>query len=605
MVGEAVVELDPDDVGPVSSPSVDPDDDGSPTVAGTIAGHKLLSPARPTPPVNDLPEASKATRRLNKSVWDARNRSEDQNVFGPHEITPDPRQFYPCLKPIYIRLPIRFENGVIPQKDVSIRSLSEVLSLSDQWDDQTKNMILVLENNTKPYFYFEGEEDTPYFLKMSKSMTATDNTPLGGQTCVCDQLQIAWSDPGTGAEPSIPNTIRFRLKTSNRAGVTGRPYEIIKSVSTPFDPNYYEFLPSTESGDFCLTMQELVTQRNTPHFSEQANALRQDIAAGYQSDDYDPDEDLLLPIGDSIPSDQLAGSFSDGDDASVLVYGIPNYGMAGLYVESPDEDFNFGQSLIFANQGVKVYTSVDQYEGDEVGIYERKFLANLPIKWETESKVVWTADNPPNMALKMQLQFRDSGATVSEYSGINPEDPEAPRSQTIYIPGDIPEKITPLSRSASDNLGQLTTIEAYPATATEVYERIRLTFVDGTEETKVVIPDLNDRFAGSLTTVTGNRATIDGEAMAFEKGGEQGYMLIEGHSDYDTQEFMQLINEARVMTRASTLNNVIAAPHGNVKGVKQVIWSEGRTLNVLMLKPGSTDEFIHLTIVTEKTGPGE
>jgi hypothetical protein len=68
---------------------------------------------------------------------------------------------------------------------------------------------------------------------------------------------------------------------------------------------------------------------------------------------------------------------------------------------------------------------------------------------------------------------------------------------------------------------------------------------------------------------------------------------------------MQLIQEARIITRASDLNNVITAPHGNVKGVKQVIWSEGRTLNVLMLKPGSDDEFIHLTIVTEKAGTGE
>jgi len=87
--------------------------------------------------------------------------------------------------------------------------------------------------------------------------------------------------------------------------------------------------------------------------------------------------------------------------------------------------------------------------------------------------------------------------------------------------------------------------------------------------------------------------------------GERGYIVYEVHSEYTTKEWMQLINEARVVTRASDMNNIIAAPTGNVPGVKQLIWSEGRTLNVLMLKPGSTDEFIHLTIVTEQAGIGE
>jgi len=603
IVEPELIDDDDDDIDSLFGPaSPDPDDDAVVVGSADIAGHQLLSPSRPTPPVSDLPDPSKATRRLNKSVWDIRVNRGDQTIFGEHEVNAGPGSFYPCVGPLYIKLPVAFLNGVIPQKDVSIRSDSEVLPFETDWNDQTSDMILVLENGAHPYFYFEDSDEPPYFLKMSLSMSASDRVALTSKKCVCNELQIDWSDPGNSDFPSIPEKIKFLLMATKRPGALGRPYALKNTISG------WTFLPSPDNATgatdmFSTTMENLVTQNGDPAFVDAANELRQQVAAGYAGQDYDDEEDLLLPIGDGIPDSVIAGSFTDTDSAAVLVYGIPNYGMAGLDVD-PDAGLVFGKSLIFANEGVKVYTSIDQYQEPVIGIYESKFLANLPIDWATDSEVVWTAANPINLSLKMQLQFRDSGSTISDYSGINPEDPDGPRVQAIYIPGDVPAKINPISMAGQET--ELNSIAVYPKGATSVYERIRLTFVDAdNNESYVEIPDTNDRFTGNITTATGNKAIITGEACLMQDAGEQGYIAREEHPDYDTREFMQLIQEARIITRASDLNNVIAAPHGNVKGVKQVIWSEGRTLNVLMLKPGSDDEFIHLTIVTEKAGTGE
>ncbi len=603
---------DPATVNPPSPTIPDDDDDDDDDVdvddllRGIASGHKLLSPARPTPPISDLPEPSKATRRLNKNTWDLRSARRDQSVFAPHETSDSPGVFYPAVEPIYILLSPEFNNGVIPQKDVSIKDNSKVISLDGNYDGTARPMMLVLEANKQPYFYLTDDVGSiygdPYFLKMNLKADATDvGTPLSTKTCICTGLEIQWSDPADETTASVPEKIRFALRTSQRQTVVQK-YILQQDTHQ----GAYKFLapPSGGNNNFALTMEELVTQRGSPHFTNIAHELRQEVAGGYASATYDESEDLLLPIGDSIPSSVLAGSFESGASADVLVYGVPDFGMAGVRMD-PDGDFIFEESLIFANQGVQVFTTVDQYENPNISpIIQGRFLANLPVDWENESKEVWTAANPPNMSLRLQLQFRDSSSTVSEYSGINPTDDKAPRVQTIYIPGDIPEKIFPLGLDKDQ--WTMNKIEAYPLDANAVYERVRVTFVnaDG-EESHVEIPDKTDRFVGTVMTSTGNQSTMFGEACLVEMEGERGYIVYEVHSEYTTKEWMQLINEARVVTRASDMNNIIAAPTGNVPGVKQLIWSEGRTLNVLMLKPGSTDEFIHLTIVTEQAGIGE
>ena len=70
-----------------------------------------------------------------------------------------------------------------------------------------------------------------------------------------------------------------------------------------------------------------------------------------------------------------------------------------------DGDFVFGKSLIFANDGVKVYTSVDQYQGDLlVGIYEKEssWLICL-LSGRPTLKSFGLQPIQSNISLKMQL----------------------------------------------------------------------------------------------------------------------------------------------------------------------------------------------------------
>ncbi len=353
--------------------------------------------------------------------------------------------------------------------------------------------------------------------------------------------------------------------------------------------------------------------------------IGQERAEMAQMTDHDADvADEFRTISRLIPSDKNP-AFSGTSmnivseygltpaDQDIIVYGVASSGVSGPGIfnisdsgvisasntsSSPvPRSEILGRSMVFPN-AARVFTSVDQYVGTND---ETELLAREELNWETSNQVatIWDVNDSAlkNNILSMQLQFQDANDTVTEYSGIVPNDPNAPRIQRIYLPGDIPSILNPIGIPVGSTLMR---VMGYPKNVLAM-QRIRADFQkpNGEIESRE-FPDSSNRMALQYTTPIGDSSVLGKVVLQTADDNSTGYILMQslpaefgGNSDLFTS---QIIKERR-MTRASDLNLVL--PAGSTPGVRQVVWRDGGSINILVPNPRNPSEMILLNMILE------
>ena len=129
---------------------------------------------------------------------------------------------------------------------------------------------------------------------------------------------------------------------------------------------------------------------------------------------------------------------------------------------------------------------------------------------------------------------------------------------------------------------------------------MRLTFIDttGTTQTRE-FPDSSNRVVLQHDSMVGEQ-NVMGKAVAQELNGASGYIVVQVRPDrfQSADEFIAVKSEERQMTRTSNLNQTL--PAGSIPGVRQVIWRDGGSINILVPDPEDESKMILLNMVLEE-----
>ena len=577
-----------------------------------IAGTSVASPAWLKPRnIDDLPTPNTATRTLNVGTWASRQRSALPDAFPSLPAT-DNQSFYPAIGPVYIVLDTYYNNKNFgPADDYTLRRVlrdgNEDSSLDkDGTSAPHYRMVIGLKRDSAPLFYLIGDDGYTIPFDLASGETTPGSREIGavmgnGQPL---DFSIEWRANEEGRnEPNVPQTIRFQIERSGARGGNIKDFEIRESDT---DPGTYYF--SKAPAEFLTTTTALMEALDSANiFSESVREGRDQFVGGLDGGlPFDPSV-ILIP-SDANPT-LTAGSASanmvarlgiGSYDQDILVYGLPTSGVGGREIKQQSQKYEvLGNSLIFPNT-VKVYTNVDQYQGVPD---ESDFLSRIALDWKTDPGVIeiYRLGDPTlgNNVASMQLRFQDAGDTTTEYSGIVPEDVNAPREQRIYLPGDIPEKLLPLGIPFGSTIAS---IMAYPNGAT-VYQRILVQFTmpDGNTLTKE-FPDSSNRVILTQPNMMGSETTVSGRVVPHSNAsGTDGYISVsELPTQYagQHQAFIQDVMEIRMMERSSSLNATL--PTGDIRGVRQVVWREGGAFNILVPDPDNPEEMISISLVLEE-----
>ena len=589
---------------------------------GTTPGDSWLRPVA----VSQLPDPRKATRTLNTGSWRARQDNNGADLFTNAGVT-STQKFYPAVGPVYISMTSKYLGlDVGPNSDLTIR---EYTSPSASDDNSYFHQVIPSPNYTMVIGLEVGKQ--PCYYLIDETGAATMPLSLVGfkgkeKLQVTTTLEVEWSDPTTATGPatSIPTRVRFSVSKPGSKGGTASKIDFEIGQTNPGLPNY-SFQTNTNNPLFATTTTELFNAINASH-TPILNGDESDIASNRESvlhlatmektlmDEYDNNISTMAPsdmnplIARGTLADILARQGTATQDTGLLIYGIAESGLAGpgsFNVNPTNGAFRYetvetaqvlGQSLVMPNR-VGIHTTVDQYIGSTD---EYDFLAREELDWETSTNVEVVYDkNDPKLSkniLSMQLLFQDADDTITEYSGITPDQPDAPRMQRIYIPGDVPSRLTPIGIPLGSELQK---IEGYPR-ASAVLQRMRLTFVDttGTTQTRE-FPDSSNRVALQYDSMVGGQ-NVMGKAVAQELNGASGYIVVQLRPDIfqSAEEFIQVKSAERQMTRTSNLNQTL--PTGSIPGVRQVIWRDGGSINILVPDPEDESKMILLNMVLEE-----
>jgi len=589
---------------------------------GTTPGDSWLRPVA----VGQLPDPRKATRTLNTGSWRARHDNNGADLFTNTGAT-STQKFYPAVGPVYISMTSKYLGlDVGPNSDLTIREYTSPSASDDnsyfhqEIPSPNYTMVIGLEVGKQPCYYLIDETGA---ATMPLSLVGFKDKD---KVQVTTTLEVEWSDPTTATGPatSIPNRVRFSVSKPGSKGGAGSKIDFEIGQTTPGTSNY-SFQTNTNNPLFATTTTELFNAINASH-TPILNGDESDIASNRESvlfstiteptlmDEYDNNISTMAPsdmnplIARGDLADILARQGTATQDTGLLIYGIAESGLAGpgsfnvnptngaIRYETVGTAQVLGQSLVMPNR-VGIHTTVDQYIGSTD---EYDFLAREELDWETSNnvQVVYDKKDPilSKNILSMQLIFQDADDTITEYSGITPDQPDAPRMQRIYIPGDVPSRLTPIGIPLGSELQK---IEGYPG-ASAVLQRIRLTFVDttGTTQTRE-FPDSSNRVTLQYDSMVGGQ-NVMGKAVAQELNGASGYIVVQLRPDIfqSAEEFIQVKSAERQMTRTSNLNQTL--PTGSIPGVRQVIWRDGGSINILVPDPEDESKMILLNMVLEE-----
>ena len=589
---------------------------------GTTPGDSWLRPVA----VSQLPDPRKATRTLNTGSWKARHDNNGADLFTNAGVT-STQKFYPAVGPVYISMTSKYLGlDVGPNSDLTIR---EYTSPSANDDDSYFQQAIRSPNYTMVIGLEVGKQ--PCYYLIDENGAATMPLSLVGfkgkeKLQVTTTLEVEWSDPNTPTGPatSIPTRVRFSVSKPGSKGGAGSKIDFEITQKTPGASNY-SFQANTNNPLFATTTTELfraIDSNHTPITSGDKDVIatvRESILFAATTepllmDEYDSGVSTMAPsdmnplIARGTLADILARQGTASQDTGLLIYGIAESGLAGpgsfnvnpqngaLKYETVTDAQVLGQSLVMPNR-VGIHTTVDQYIGSTD---EYDFLAREELDWETSTNVEVVYDkNDPTLSkniLSMQLLFQDADDTITEYSGITPDQPDAPRMQRIYIPGDVPSRLTPIGIPLGSELQK---IEGFPRSAS-VLQRMRLTFIDttGTTQTRE-FPDSSNRVVLQHDSMVGGQNVL-GKAVAQELNGASGYIVVQVRPDrfQSADEFIAVKSEERQMTRTSNLNQTL--PAGSIPGVRQVIWRDGGSINILVPDPEDESKMILLNMVLEE-----
>lgn len=640
--GEEVMVTPTSTPAPINADPIGPKLNIRPDMApiGTTRGPTWLKPMA----IDSLPEPSRSIRELNEGTWESRFAGTGASSF-PNMPTTDNQVFYPAVGPIYIVLDSWFPGKDFgPADDMTIRSMTSPSEGSESYLQQQLSsphhqMVIGLQNGKQPAYYLVDGNDSSGSLsltgwpgadKLQNTLSGDDKSQgVGDSGTKVAGLQIDWSNPATGK--SIPQRVRFILAKSGSKGG--------KASTIKFE------LARTGSGEYRLSTMSGSDSRANPLFVTDTTKLFDEVEQKVASDPpiaantfKTEREEMIQMIGFDekladefrtitrmIPSD-MNPNLPAGDaaiiiqdygltpsDQDIIVYGIPNSGVSGpgvfsisdtgvVSASSPDpvpRQEILGRSMVFPNK-VRVFTSVDQYIGTND---ETEILAREELDWDTSDQVVtvWDVNDAAlnNQILSMQLEFQDANDTVTEYSGIVPGDPNAPRVQRIYLPGDIPNILTPIGIPIGSTLMR---VMGYPKGAISM-QRIRADFLtpDGTLQSRE-FPDASNRMALEYTTPIGTSPVQGKVVMQDADDGSSGYVLMQllpaefrGNSGWNL--FTAQMIKQRRMTRASDLNLVLST--GSAPGVRQVVWRDGGSINILVPNPSNPSEMVLLNMILE------
>jgi hypothetical protein len=595
--------------------------------------------------IDSLPKPSQSTRTLNEGTWEARENGTGGTAF-PNMPTTDSQVFYPAVGPIYIVLDSWFPGKDFgPADDMTIRSMTSPGVGEDSYyqsgaPSPHRQMVIGLEDGRQPAYYLVDGSNSSGSLSLTgwPGADKLQNTLSGdvqsqgvgdGSTKVAG-LQIDWSNPKEGR--SVPRRIRFILaKSGSKGGKAstlkfelargdGQEYRLTPITSTDSRPNPLFATTTTELFGEIEEKLDVVPALNT-------GGIQNERAEVIQMIEFDEAlEKEFKTITRMIPSD-LNPNLPPGKaavivqsygltpvDQDIIVYGIPSSGVSGPGIFnisdtgaiSPSSTSSsplprseiLGRTMVFPNK-VRVFTSLDQYIGTND---ESEILAREELEWDTSPDVgiIWDANDPTlsNNILSMQLEFQDANDTVTEYSGIVPNEPKAPRVQRIYLPGDIPTVLTPIGIPLGTTLMR---VMGYPNNGQLAMQRIRAEFLtpDGTLQYRE-FPDASNRMALQYTTPIGTSPVQGKVVMQDADDGSSGYVLMQSlPADFNGSAdlFTQQIIKKRRMTRASDLNLVL--PTGSAPGVRQVVWRDGGSINILVPNPNKPSEMVWLNMILE------
>ena len=541
-------------------------------------------------PISGLPKPDDATRQLNKGTWDARQNNSEPGVFGD---SLSDQRFYPAIDPVYIVIDRNYMGSTFgPMDDYTISDL-----ISEEASG-IQHMIIALAPGKRPVFRLvsNGTYSDYYDLVMSLGSGGSSTTATNCKDI--EDLRIMWSDPAGGT--SFPQEVVFTLAGGRTTSDSAkRTFRLVSDGA-----GSYRITTIGDSTEAFTTLDEVINKTTNPQMN------RQDIwvAALDPSEDIDLKEPgyLLLPFTDNPdlasptnPPEQRpvyfpAGGSMDGNKArNLFIYGVPYDGMGGnprLAVNQPDipdrewEDDTsdnygpaLGNSLIMPATGIRVFTSIDQYAKSP---YVGKYLAREEMDWNTDSRVYALADD---QVVSIELSIRDGADTTSDYAGFT-DNSDDRRQIRLYIRGDIPERILPLGVQPGSSL---TMVQAFPM-GSDTPERIRLVFdqPDGTQRF-TELPD--DSLKGAFLDPRGR--PIVGDVLRSGSGYAQ--ILTDSIPQSDLPIFMRQVDNDRLSTRVSDLNHPLAI---GAEGLREVVWQDGRTINILAEDPEDRTKLVHIVI---------
>ena len=603
---------------------------------GTTRGPGWLKPMS----VESLPKSGSASRNLNEGTWESRDMGTGGGAF-PNMPTTDGQAFYPAVGPIYIVLDSWFAGKDFgPADDMTIRSMTSPAPGEDSYFSSAmatphRQMVIGLQNGKQPaYYLFDGNDSSgsisltgwPGVDKLQNTLSGDDRSQgVGDSSTKVAGLQIDWSDPRNGT--SFPRRVRFILaKPGSKGGAASTlKFELTRSDSGEYRLETMGGAGARPNPVFATTTSDLFREIELHVDGIDSGSITQERSEMAQQIGFDSDvAEEFRTVSRMVPSDnnpnfsgEAAIIFNDQglspEDQDIIVYGIASSGVSGPGVFSISDSGVIsassssssplpraqilGQSLIFPNRA-RVYTSVDQYIGTND---ESEILAREELSWETSPDVaiVWDVNDPSTSSniLSMQLEFQDASDTVTDYSGIVPDEPNAPRVQRIYIPGDIPSILTPVGIPVGSTLMR---VMGYPKGRLAM-QRIRADFLkpDGTLESRE-FPDASNRMSLQYSTPVGVSNVLGKVVMQDADDGSSGYVLLQAlpaEFNGDSTLFISQIIKGRRMSRASDLNLVL--PTGSTPGVRQVVWRDGGSINILVPNPSNPSEMILLNMILE------
>ena len=535
--------------------------------------------------IASLPFWSDATRELNRGVYNERQSGTRPGAFGD---TFSDQRYYPATAPVYVVLNRNYAGADFgPIDDYT---LSKIFVSGDG----VSSMILALANGQRPIYRLVDDLGN-YSEWFDLAMNIGKSGRISKKNCRdISDLRILWTPEGDGW---LPSSIRFSLAAS---GSTTNSWP-----GVPFELSHGDAGWSlNRDGGTPTTMEIIMNPVNSAMASFRNAIVQQAISdpetltrSGFYLLPYDDNPPALVdPLSDpnqrpnyvnttSLDSDTLMKQFVTYDFAGGGIAGVeatdptmPAYGgwdATDTKFQSPYD------AMIFPSTGVGVFTSIDQYIGNE---YAGLYLSRKSIDWDTDQAVFMLSDD---QVASFEISIRDGAETTAEYAGFTSEGDR--RRVRIYVRGDIPEKLLPIGTPAGSSL---VGIQAYPL-GVDSPDRIRLMFTnpDGTPS-YYTIPD--DSLKAAL--VDSQSRSVIGDVTA----SDGGYIQIQsGISEGMIPALMRQVGNERLANRVSELNHDL--PIG-AEGLKRIVYLDGATINVIAENPEDDGELIHIVIYPRQPG---